>query len=417
MINNRIIYTTSSPWIFNLGKAEGCFIWDDTDHKMLDFTCGWNVTNLGWNHPEILEAVRKQLDINTYNPMETTDPMQAAYAQELTDSLPAGLDVIGRTTGGTESNEEAIKTARAFTKRKKIIGFVDTYHGQSYADMSIGYRPEYVSAIAPMAPEFYQIPYPALYRSDLSEEKLLGDFTEVLEKILMNEDVAAVVCEAGIVTGWGTTSVAPKGFLTSIRELTKKYGTLLILDEVGTGFSRCGALFGMNIEQVIPDIATFAKGISNGTAAIGAMVTSKKIGNEVYDKANLTSTFGWTPLACAAALKTLQIHKRDKVWATSTIMGSYLKETLSNELKDNPYVGNIDGKGLEIGLRLVTNKETKEDNGELYRNVLTTARKKGLLLNGSGDGNIQLMPPLVIEKTILDQGIEILVDVIKEHSK
>lgn len=416
MIKNRIIYTNSSPWLFNVSKAEGSYIWDDTGHKMLDFTCGWNVTNLGWHNPEIIEAVVVQTKKNVYNPMETTDPIQAEYAKELIDSLPNGLDVACRATGGTEANEEAIKTARAFTKRKKIIGFIDTYHGQSYADMSIGYRPEYVTDIAPMVPEFYQIPYPAIYRSNKDESELLKDFSEGLEKMLKNEDVAAIVVEAGIITGWGTTSLAPKGFLTKVRELTKKYGTLLILDEVGTGFSRCGALFGMNLEQVIPDIATFAKGISNGTAAIGAMVTSEVIGEEVHDKANLTSTFGWTPLGCAAALKTLQIHKREKMWEHSLEKGTYLKETLYKELKDNPYVGNIDGKGLEIGLDLVTNKESKEKNSALYSKVIVEARKKGLLLIGDGEGNFQLMPPLTIEQKDFDTGIEILIDTIKKNS-
>ncbi len=416
MIKNRIIYTTSSPYLFTVSKAEGSYIWDDAGHKMLDFTCGWNVTNLGWNHPEIIEAVIQQAKKNTYNPMETTDPIQAEYAKELTDSLPDGLDVIGRTTGGTEANEEAIKTARAFTKRKKIIGFIDTYHGQSYADMSLGYRPEYVEDIAPMLPEFYQIPYPAIYRSNKEEAELLSDFSTGLENMLKNEDIAAIVVEAGIITGWGTTSLAPKGFLAKVRDLTKKYGTLLIIDEVGTGFSRCGALFGMNIEGVTPDIATFAKGISNGTAAIGAMVTSEEIGEEVHDKANLTSTFGWTPLGCAAGLKTLQIHKRDKMWEQSVKKGAYLKETLLKELRDNPYVGNVDGKGLEIGLDLVIDKETKEKNGILFGKVIKQAREKGLLLNGDGEGNIQLMPPLTIEQGDLDKGIEMIVSIIKNNS-
>ncbi|MBI4137258.1 aspartate aminotransferase family protein, partial [Candidatus Roizmanbacteria bacterium] len=314
MIKNRILYTNSSSWLFNIKKASGSFIWDDKGHKMLDFTCGWNVTNLGWNHPEVIEVVMRQAKKNTYNPMETTDPIQTEYAKELTNSLPKGLEVAVRATGGTEANEEALKSARAFTKREKIIGFRDTYHGQSIADMSIGYRPEYVRDISPMVPEFVQIDYPHTYRSNKNPTALLEQFSAQLEKVLRKEDVAAIVTEAGIITGWGTTSVAPKGFLKTVRKLTKKYGTLLILDEVGTGFSRTGRLFGMEHEKVTPDIVTFAKGISNGTAAIGAMVTSIKIAEEVFDKTNLTSTFGWTPLACAAALKTLQVHKRDNVW-------------------------------------------------------------------------------------------------------
>lgn len=413
MIKNNILYNNSSPWLFNLKKAKGCFIWDENGNKMLDFTSGWNVSNLGWNHPEIVEAIISQAKINLYNPMETTDPMQQEYAKALTDSLPKGLDVAVRATGGTEANEEALKTARAFTKRKKIIGCINTYHGQSFGDMSIGYKPEYVEAIAPMVPGFIQIPFPDVYRTDKNSEDLLLTFEKNLENILRHEDVAAFITEAGIVTGWGSTVVAPDGYLTVARQLTKKYGTLLILDEVGTGFSRCGKLFGMELEGVTPDIATFAKGISNGGAAIGAMVTSEEISNEVSDKANLISTFGWTPIACAASLKALQIHIRDKVWERGEIHGRYIRETLQKELKNYPFLGNISGKGMEIGVDLVVDKTRKSKNVTLYAKVLQTAREKSLLLIGDGEGNFQFMPPLIMEKKLIDQGLEIFVKILK----
>lgn len=416
MIKNNILYNEGSPWLFNFKRAEGCFIWDENGHKMLDFTSGWNVSNLGWNNPEIVEAIISQAKTNLYNPMETTDPVQQEYAKALTDSLPKELEVVVRATGGTEANEEALKTARAFTKRKKIIGCIDTYHGQSFGDMSIGYKSEYVEAISPMVPGFVQIAFPDTYRTDKSSEELLATFTRDLENILRHEDVAAFITEAGIVTGWGSTKVAPVRYLKTARQLTKKYGTLLILDEVGTGFSRCGKLFGMELEGVTPDIATFAKGISNGGAAIGAMVTSKEIANEVFDKANLISTFGWTPIACAASLKTLQIHNRDKVWQSAEKHGYYIRETLQNELKNYPFLGNISGKGMEIGIDLVDDKTSKSKNVTLYTKVLQIAREKGLLLIGDGGGNFQLMPPLVMEKKLLDQGLEMFVDILKTSS-
>ena len=415
MIKNRIIYTSSSPWRFNISKAEGSYIWDDKRNKMLDFTSGWNVANLGWNHPEIIQTVINQAKLNTYNPMETTDPAQATYAKELTDSLPKGLDVVCRATGGTEANEEALKSARAYTKRKKIIGFLDTYHGQSFGDMSLGYRPEYVKHISPMIPGFIQIEYPSTYNKDISEEELLAQFSKKLENLLRKEDVAAIMSEAGIITGWGSTLIAPNGYLKLVRRLTKKYGTLLILDEVGTGFSRCGKLFGMELENVTPDIATFAKGISNGSAAIGAMVTSKKIGEEVYDKANLTSTFGWTPIACAASLKTLQLHKQLKLWNKAQENGNYIVSTLRSELSSHPNIGDISGKGMEIGIKLVTDKKSMKNNEKLFIKVINTAQANGLLLIGDGEGNIQLMPPLTTTKKQLDHGIEILVEILNKN--
>src|SRR3989344_1972702 len=178
MLKNKIIYNPSSEWRLNLIKAKGSFLWDDKGNRFIDFTSGWNVTNLGWNNSEIKQAIINQARKNTYTPMETTDSIQKELAENLTNSLPKELDVVARATGGTEANEEAIKTARAFTGRKKIIGFKDTYHGQSYATMSLGYLPEYIEnmGIGPMVPEFIQLDFPNIYRTKKTPVQLLSDF-------------------------------------------------------------------------------------------------------------------------------------------------------------------------------------------------------------------------------------------------
>jgi 4-aminobutyrate aminotransferase-like enzyme len=418
MIKNHILYTEFSNWEFNVSKAIGSFIWNEKGERLIDFTSGWNVTNLGWNNPEINEAMIQQIKKSTYVPMWTADPIQEALAEELISSLPEELKIIGRATGGTEANEEAIKTARAFTKREKIIGFKDTYHGQSYATLSIGYLPEYIKnmGIGPMVDGFIQMDYPSTYRTNLSEEELLSEFSTKLEKLLQENNVAAVVSEAGIITGWGSTYVAPHGFIKIVRELTKKYGTLLILDEVGTGFSRCGKLFGMEIENIVPDIVTFAKGFSNGAVAIGGLVTTEEIAKETFKKSNLVSTFGWTPVACAAALKTLQIHKRDKIWLKAKEDGDFMINFLKNELKNNDFVGDIRGIGLEIGVDFVKNKKTKEKNTSLADKIVVECRNNGLHVIFDEESNIQLMPPLVIERSVLKQGLEIFCNTINKIS-
>jgi len=247
--------------------------------------------------------------------------------------------------------------------------------------------------------------YPDVTKSDKPEEVILKTFEQKLEKILSKKDVAAIVTEAGIITGWGSTLIAPKGYLKLVRKLTKKYGTMLILDEVGTGFSRCGKLYGMELENVTPDIATFAKGLSNGAAAIGAMVTTKEVADKTYKITNLTSTFGWVPAACAAALKTLQIHTRDKVWVKTEKDGKYLIEILKQQLKDNSLIKSVHGVGLEIGLTFSKPK--------IYGKVVDKAREKGLHMVCGDDDNIQIMPPLTIERKNLDKGIEILVKTIR----
>lgn len=398
MIKHHIVFNTFTDWLFDIKKAEGSYVWDTEGNKMVDFTSAWNVTNLGWNNPEITEAMIKQTKKNVHTVLWLADEIQIKYAKELTASLPKELDTVGRATGGTEANEMAIKTARAYTGRAKILGFRDTYHGQSFATLAIGYSPEYEvsKAIAPMLGGFVQMDYPT---------ENLELFLEKLEKLLSKKDIAAILCEAGIISGWGSTLIAPPGFLKGVRRLTKKYGTLIILDEVGTGFSRCGKLFGMNLWDVVPDIATFAKGISNGAAAIGAMVTTKEIAEKTLATSNLTSTFGWSLPACAASLKVLEINKRDKIWERSKKLGEYLLSTLKKELKDSSQVEYVNGIGMELGVHLRKFKDKKP----IVRALIQEARKKGLHLTYADDYNFQLMPPLTIEKKDLDRGIEIFV--------
>ena len=211
--------------------------------------------------------------------------------------------------------------------------------------------------------------------------------------------------------------MAPKGFLTVIRKLTKKYGTLLILDDVGTGFSRCGELYGMNIEGVVPDIATFAKGFSNGAAAIGAMVTTREIADKTWQVTNLQSTFGWTPVACAVAKKNLEIHLRDMVWKKSKQDGDYFRKKLREALFDLDCVGDVRGWGLEVGLSFVKDKKSLEANEKVALQVVAKAKEKGLFMLYGDDGNIQLMPPLTIERNDMDKGFDILIEVVQSLKK
>lgn len=412
MIKNQITY--DADWQFTIKRAEGCYFWDQDDKKILDFSSGWNVSNLGWNHSEIAQAMIAQIKKNVYVPMETGEEIQYEYARTLLGALPKELNVASRVTSGTEANEQAIKIARASTGRKKIVGFYDTYHGQSLGDISIGFRPEYVTKIAPLVPQFFQLNYPSTFLTKKSEQETLADFFIALEDVLKNKDVAALVTEPGIITGFGSAYVAPPGFLTGVRKLTEQYGTLLILDEVGTGFSRTGKLFGMNHEGVVPDIATFAKGISNGGAAIGAVAAKREIIEPAQADAVLISTFGWSPVACAAALATLQVHLRDKVWEQSAQKGEWLMKTLSERLKTHPKVAEVRGMGLEIGIVFVNNKDEMKPDTDFARKVVRNAFAKNLFLNLGHAGCIQLMPPLIMPQNILEEGLNLFIQSIEE---
>lgn len=414
MIKHRIVYNPVVDWRFDLAKAEGSFLWDTKGKKYIDFSSGWNTTNLGWNNPEVNEAVITQAKKNTYAPMWSADELQIQYAKALTNAFPSSLDVVCRATGGTEANEMALKIARAVTGRSRIISFAHTYHGQSFGTLALGFIPAYVKRIAPLVPDFIQLNYPNDHNGT-SPSDILDEFLITLESHLKSEKVAAVFTEAGLITGWGSMLMAPKGYLRAIRKLTEKYGTLLVVDEVGTGFSRTGKLFAIEHEGVIPDMVTLAKGISNGATPIGAVVTK---GNPVENFASAfkpTSTFGWTPLACAAALKTLQIHQRDKIWEKAERKGQIVKKMLNDELMGSPNMKNLRGMGLEIAFDFGSEVKKGTQNSQISTQIVNKCFEKGLHLADAGDC-IQLMPPLIIKDAILEEGVDILIDVIKQRS-
>lgn len=412
MIRHGMIYSPYLDWTFDLARAEGDFIWTQDGKKLIDFTSGWNTTNLGWNNPEVAAAMIAQIQKNTYTPMWAADDAQREYAAALTKALPAGLGGVGRGTGGTEANEMAIKTARAYTGRRKIIGFLETYHGQSATTMAIGMPAAFVQDIVPSNPDFVQLEYPQTYRTSRSPAEVLSNFAIALEQALSGRDVAAIVTEAGIVTGFGSCYVAPPGYLALLRRLADKYGTLVILDEVGTGFSRCGSLFGMELDGIIPDIVTFAKGIANGAIPIGTMVAKTDIAEATFAKTILVSTFGWTSVACAAAQRTLQIHQRDKVWEKSRRDGEYIVGKLKSELAQHPKVGDIRGKGLELGIDIVQDRETREKNPAAVETIVRNALRCDLHIVCDHASTIQLMPPLTIDRKSLDEGLARLIECI-----
>lgn len=414
MIKHKIVYNPVVDWRFDMSKAEGSYLWDTAGKKYIDFSSGWNTTNLGWNNPEINEAFIEQSKKNVYAPMWSADEAQIEYAKALTDVFPLELDVICRATGGTEANEMALKIARAVTGRQQIISFAHTYHGQSFGTLALGFIPAYVKQIAPLVPDFIQVDYPNAF-SGKSEAEILSEFLKVLESHLKTEKVAAVFTEAGLITGWGSMLVAPKGYLTAVRKLTEKYGTLLVVDEVGSGFSRTGKLFAIEHEEVIPDIVTLAKGISNGAGAIGAVVTKGNLVEKFAGAFKPTSTFGWTPLTCAAALKTLQIHQREKMWEQAERKGQLVRDILNKDLAGSPNMKNLRGMGLEIAFDISTENKEGEGNSDLSTQIVEKCFEKGLHLADAGDC-IQLMPPLTIEDDVLNAGMNTLISIIKELS-
>lgn len=402
MIESSIVYRDfkGKYEFFPLSRAEGAVIWNREGQRYIDFSSGWNITNLGWNNPEITEAMIVQAKKNVHGLLWGSDIIQEEYAAAITSSLPSELNACIKATSGTEAIEVSIKIARTFTNRKKIIGFDGHYHGQLFASLAVGAPASKRPKLAPFVPEIEALPFP---HQDIGEEKF-EKFLIEFEDILSHENVAAVVAEAGIITGWGSTQIAHSGFLKKVRELTQKYGTLLIVDEVGTGFSRTGKLFAIEHENVTPDIIVFAKAIANGAAAIATAVGRAEIFDAAFTDAVLISSFGWTPVAAAAALKTLQIHKRDATWKMAEAKGARIMESMQ------PFIGEkiraVQGLGMEIGVRF--------KDAACCERVQKKAFSLGLHVIVGSLENMQIMPPLIISDELLDEGLGILSKAINE---
>ncbi|HEX3082385.1 MAG TPA: aminotransferase class III-fold pyridoxal phosphate-dependent enzyme, partial [Candidatus Saccharimonadia bacterium] len=265
------------------------------------------------------------------------------------------------------------------------------------------YLPEYVKAIHPLVPDFVQLDYPTAQGDQAVDNQILERFRGQLDTALEKRDVAAIFIESGIITGWGGCRMAPAGFVETVRELTSKYGTLMVVDEVGTGFSRIGELFGINKYDAVADIATFAKGITNGAGGLGAVLSRAELVEKTIGGANYTSTFGWSPTACAAALETLKVHRRDKVWENSAAMGERMMQALRDKV--SALGATVRGIGLEVCLDLTA---CSREPGALAAEIEAVCHKNGLHFIQDGDGTIQLMPACTISKTDLDAGVEIL---------
>jgi len=410
MIKNQIVY---KAYRFGIQNAEGSYLFDKRGKRYIDFTSGWNAANLGFNNSEITAAMTRQVQKNSASAMWLSFDVQERLAKELTAVLPGELSVVMRATGGSEANEMAYKLARAYTRRKRILALAPSYHGQTFTSLGLGGSWSHAQGIQPFMDGLGYIDFPNVSGSSSLPDDILKNFSLMLEEELKSEDVAAVITEAGIVTGFGSVATAPPGFMACVREMTEKYGTLFILDEVGTGFSRCGRLFGMEVEGVMPDIVTFAKGMSNGVAPIGAVVTTKLIAEKAHLLASLISTFGWLPISVAAALATLRIHLREKIWEKAEADGEYMREVLATELGARGLVHDVRGRGMITGLDFLGPDVPQEKAIRMTRQTVERTEERGLHLVSSVENVIQLMPPLTISRSVLDEGLEVLVQTIR----
>ncbi len=377
-------------------KASGIFLYDDSGREYMDFTAGYGSLNLGHNPPEVLKAVDEARVLPAVM-LAGFNPLMGSLAKNLSKLLPGGLSVTSFGSGGAEAVETAMKTALASTRRRKFVSCTNAYHGLSLGAISLCMTKRNAEVLGAKACDAQSVPF--------------GDL-ESLEQKLKPKDVAGFIVEP--VQGEGGAVVPPKGYLKGAEELCRKYETLLILDEIQTGFGRTGKLFAMEHEHVQPDIVTLSKSLGAGVVPISASVTTPELWKSAFgsrDKFDLVvNTFGGHPAACAAALKSIEIVLRDKLPERAAELGDHAMKRLQ-EMKDkHKSVREVRGQGLFLGVALNTPKLPGANMDEnLSAMMITRLLDKHGILTSYYDRDptiIRIEPPLTVTKEQLDRALD-----------
>ncbi|MBU9604640.1 aspartate aminotransferase family protein [Burkholderia multivorans] len=409
-------------------RGDGCYVFDEHGKALVDGVAGlWNV-NVGHNRREVKDAIVRQLDELEY--FQLFDGITHPRAEELSKRLiellePEGMRRVLYSSGGSDSVETALKIARQYWKvrgqadRTKFISLKQGYHGTHFGGASVNGNTVFRRNYEPNLPGCFHVETPWLYRNPFTEdpEELGRICAALLEREIQFQSpdtVAAFIAEP--IQGAGGVIVPPANYWPLVREVCDRYGVLLIADEVVTGFGRSGSLFGSRGWGVRPDIMCLAKGISSGYVPLGATAVNARIEDAFAQNADFGGaimhgyTYAGHPVACAAALASLDIVVNEDLPANAAKQGAYLLEALQPFVQRFAAVGEVRGKGLMLALDLVADKTTREPIDPLsgYANaVAEVAREHGVLVRPVGT-KIILSPPLVIEQRELDRIVDAL---------
>lgn len=373
------------PFRIDVSKAEGVYIIDKSGKKYLDFISGISVSNIGHRHPDVVNAVKDQLDqyMHTMVYGEFYQDPQIRLAEKLNQILPTGLDTTYFVNSGTEANEAALKLAKRYTGRHKLISFVGAYHGNTHGSMSVSYNETKKSPFRPLLPgvEFIR-------------------FNEEEDLKLITEEFAGVIVEP--IQGDAGVRIPDDNYLSNLKQRCDEVGALLIFDEIQTGFGRTGKLFAFEHYSVVPHILTIAKGFGGGMP-IGAFISSNEIMDVLTDNPALghITTFGGHPVNCAAALANIGVLTMND----QEIIGSVeYKGAKIEQLLQHPKVIEIRRKGMFFAIQM--------EDAETVAKVVNGCKEKGLLSYWflSNPDSFRIAPPL----TTSDEEIELGCSIIKE---
>ncbi|CAN5149567.1 aspartate aminotransferase family protein [soil metagenome] len=406
---------TIAPTVVTGG--EGCWI-HSGDRRILDFSSTLVNTNLGHQHPKVVRAIQEQAARLCYAAPGFTDEPRATLARMIAEVAPGDLAKTLFTTGGTEAIESAIKIARLFTGRQKVMTQWRSFHGQTQGAMTAGgdnrrwaNEPGIPGIVRFLNPD----PYRSIFGSDV--DKALAHVEEVIW-YEGPQNIAAILCEP--IVGASGLIVPPDGFFQGVRRLCDQHGILLILDEVMTGFGRTGKWFAAEHWDVVPDLMTFAKGVNSGYVPLGGVIVDEPIAAHFQDHVLWQGlTYSGHALACAAGVATIETYREERVIENAARMGDLLMGELRALAARHPSVGDVRGKGLMCGIELVKDRGTKEAlerwNGpsqELATALRTALMQRDVYVMCRWNMMV-IAPPLVIGEDELRVGIGALDEVLE----
>ncbi len=384
---NKFVMPTykRSPIVISRGK--GSKVWDVDGKEYLDLFAGWGVSGIGYCHPRVVKAIQSQAEKLIHMPNNFYNELQGKLAERISSKSFGGQCFF--CNSGAEAVEAALKLARKYgvsSGRHEIITMENSFHGRTFGALSATGQAKYRDGFGPILPGFRYVPF--------------GDTCALRDAF--SENTCAVMVE--LVQGEGGIHVASKEYFQEVRNFCSDRDVLLIFDEVQTGVGRTGEYFGYQLYDVEPDMMTLAK-VLGGGFPIGALVVQQRL-SEVLVPGNHASTFGGSPLACAAALAVFEAIEEDNLLENVKAMGAYLREKLESFKLRYPIIKEVRGVGLMIGAEL------KSEAG----NIATRCVEKGLLINCTAGNVLRFLPALTITRQEIDQGMKILDSVLEESS-
>jgi 4-aminobutyrate aminotransferase len=391
-------------------RGEGCVVWDVDGNAFIDVSAGIAVVASGHCHPEVVRAIQDQAARLIH--MSGTDfyyPNQIRLAEKLASLFPGeGQAKVFFGNSGAEAIEAGMKLARYATGRPRFLAFRGGFHGRTFGALSLtASKAIQRKGFAPLLEGVTHLGFPDPYRGGTIEASL-AELESVFATIVPPDEVAAIVVEP--IQGEGGYVIPPDGWLEAIEAVCRRHGILLFADEVQSGMGRTGKMFAVEHTSARPDIVAVAKGIASGMP-LGVMLARADLMR--WPPGAHASTFGGNPVSCEASLATIRLLKAS-LMENAIDVGGYLMERLRELQEVHPSIGDVRGRGLMIGVELVSDRATKERAKELRDRVIGRCFEKGLLILGCGVNTVRWAPPLVIDRPTVDRALEIFAETLDE---